>query len=174
MRFRRRTRTRERTEWVNAQIITPTIVAVNTLSVSVLLTQAALEEWPGGRIDRLLLSMFISPATAPAAATGYGVFIGLSLVQLSGGTPNTYDPELQPEHRWLWTAQCFPQIGGTGAADQNAARWAGYFPLYMDRKIRRRPQEDEQLSLFVKNSSASGASIQYSFAARLIVAAGRK
>lgn len=152
----------------------PTVVAVNTLSVLQLVSQAQLEEWPGGRLERLLLSFFMSPATSPAVASGYGVFVGLTLRQIGNAGVNAYDPETLLEHRWLWWATMFPQIGGTGVSDQNVARWIGYFPIQLDRRIRRRPQEDEDLALFVKNSNSSAASIQYSAAWRILVAAGRK
>lgn len=133
-----------------------------------------MEEFPGGRVDRLLFSGFVSPATGPAAATGYVVFLGITVRPIAGGTPTDFDPEVQLEHRWLWWTSVFIQLGGTGAADQNVARWAGYFPLVMDRRIRRRLQDDEDLCLEVKNSPSSGASIQFAYAARIIIAAGRK
>lgn len=174
MPFRRRTRTRERTEWTGLISVVPSVVAVNTLSSAILLAQATMEEWPGARVDRLLLSMFVSPATGPAAASGYGVFIGITVTQIGVGGGLSYDPELMPEHRWLWWTSLFPQIGGTGAADQNVARWAGYFPIQLDRRIRRRLQEDENLILFVKNSASSAASVQYSITARILLALGRK
>lgn len=170
---RARRGTRERTEWIGASAVGPTSVAINTLSGAVLVPQASLEEFPGGRLDRLIGSMFISPATAPAAATGYGVFIGFSWRQ-NAIASSTYDPELEPEHRWIHWDNVFPQIGGTAAADSNASRWIGYFRLQFDLRIRHRYGEFEDLMMYVKNSNSSGAAIQYSYGFRMLVAAGRK
>lgn len=172
MPFRRRLRrgTAERTEWIGNIQVAPNVVAVNTNFAAILLTPAQLEEWPNGRVDRLIGQMFISPATGPAAASGYGVFVGFDFVQ--AGTIN--DPETAPDHRWIHWDSVYPQIGGTGAADSNAARWVGYFRLQFDLRIRRRIQEDSELRLQVKNSSFSAASVQFSYAFRILIAAGRK
>jgi hypothetical protein len=160
--------TRERTEWIGAISVTPTVVAVNTNSTANLLTALALEEWPGGRIERLIGQLFVSPATAPAAATGYGVFLGFDIQDAA------YDPETAGDHRWIHWDSCFPQIGGNAAADSNASRWVGYFRFNFDLRIRRRYDTDKALALQVKNSASSGASIQYSYAFRILIAAGRK
>jgi hypothetical protein len=114
--------------------------------------------------------MFFSPATAPAAASGYGIFLGFSLL----GNSEIADPETAADHRWIHWDSCFPQIGGTAAADSNASRWVGYFRFNFDLRIRRRPNADQALWMMVKNSGASAASIQYSYAFRLLMAAGRK
>lgn len=167
-------RTRERTEWVGAITVTPVAITAGTLSVITLLTQGQLEEWPNGRIDRAIGSLFISPATAPAAATGYGVFLGFTMRPAVALAAVPYDPEVNLDHRWIHWDLCFPQIGGAAAADSNAARWIGYFRFNYDLRIRRRIQEDNELVLMVKNSSFSGASIQISYAFRILVAAGRK
>lgn len=163
-------RTRERTEWVGAIQVGPTVVAANTQSNKILIDPIAMEEWPGGRIDRLIGQMFFSPATGPIAASGYGIFFGFQV----DGPALFFDPELAPDHRWIHWDSCYPQIGGTGAADANSARWIGYFRFGFDLRIRRRLDADKQFSLVVKNSNASAASIQYSYAFRILVAAGRK
>jgi len=131
-----------------------------------------MEEWPGGRVDRLIGQMFISPASAPAAASGYGVFVGFT-TQPSAAA-NIFDPEANPEHRWLHWDSVFPQIGGTAAADSNASRWVGYFRMGFDLRIRRRLDDDQMLLMVVKNSSNSAATIQFSYAFRLLIALGRK
>lgn len=170
-RFRRSSR--ERTEWIGAIQVTPTSVAVNTNAVTDLVNAAAFEEWPGGRLDRLIGHMFISPATAPAGATGYGVFVGFSIREVGTAAAN-YDPELAPDHRWIHWEAVYPQIGGNAAADSNASRWIGYFRLGFDFRIRRRYGVDRSFSLMVKNSNSSGAAIQYSYAFRMLIAAGAK
>lgn len=171
---RRFRRSRERTEWIGLISVTPTVVAVNALQNNALLGPSTLEEWPGGRIDRLLGQIFFSPATAPAAASGYGIFFGLTMGEIGASGTTTYDPETELDHRWIYWNSCFPQIGGTGASDQNVARWMGYFRFDLDRRIRRRYDTDRQLTLEVKNSNSSAASIQFSYAFRVLIAAGRK
>lgn len=173
MPFRRRfSGARPRYEWTSAQAVTPTVVTVNTLQTVLLLSAATLEEWPRGSLVRILGSMFISPATAPAAASGYGVFLGLYWVQVSGGS-QTLDPEVSPEFGWKWWHVLFPQIGGNAAADSNASRWAGYFPIQFDLKHHHRFTDNEGFNLAVKNSNLSAASIQFSFAFRFLIRAGR-
>lgn len=151
----------------------PTPVAVNTLALAPLLSPATLEEWPNGRIERVLLTMFVSPSTSPAAATGYGVLIGITSESV-GVTTVSHDPETMLDHKWMWWNACFPQIGGTGAANDNSSRWIGYFRFDVDIRPRFRIQPDVNLSLNVKNSVASGAAIQYSFGYRVLIAAGAK
>ena len=121
----RRTRRRERTEWFGYIVTTPTVVAVNTVDTKTLVTPAISEEWPNGRIDRIIGTLFFSPATAPAAASGYGIFFGFT----KAITGTTIDPELLPDHRWSHWGAAFPQIGGNGAADSNASRWVDTFDL---------------------------------------------
>jgi hypothetical protein len=174
--FRRRLgtrRRRERFEWTGAISVIPTTVAVNSLSASVLLTVAALEEWPRGSVRRILGQIFVSPATAPAAATGYGVFLGLQWEQSSSGA--AFDPEANLDsNSWFWWNSCYPQIGGNAAADSNASRWVGYFRFDLDVRRAHRYSDFEQLLLMIKNSNSSGASIQFSYAFRILVAAGAK
>lgn len=167
--FRSRGR-RERTEWVGGNQVAPVVVAANNLQGATLLSLATLEEWPGGRIDKCIGSIFFSPATAPAVASGYGIFFGFTLV----GPFEQLDPETNLDHRWLHWGHCFPQIGGTAAADSNASRWIGYFRFDIHDRWRRRFQDDQQLNLYVKNSVSSAASIQFSYSFRFLIAAGRK
>lgn len=163
-------RSRERTEWVGAIAVTPTSVAPNTNQAVNLLTVGQLEEWPGGRVSRLLGQMFISPATAPAAASGYGVFVGFSLISPA----EVVDPELNLDHPWIHWDSVYPQIGGNGAADSNSSRWIGYFRIGIDLRMRIRPKADQAFIFFVKNSNSSAAAIQFSFAFRMLIAAGKK
>lgn len=171
MPFLRRRRV-EKTEWTGVNQVTPATVGVNTLSTITVLSQNTLEEWPAGTVVRLLGSVFFSPATAPAAATGYGIFMGLYWAQNHG---QGFDPETNLDFRWKWWNCIFPQIGGTAAADSNASRWIGYFPLHIDlgRSIRRKIDDFMELSFAIKNSVSSGASIQYSYAFRALIRSGR-
>lgn len=169
------TRRRERYEWTSAISVVPTVVAVNTNNVIVLLTSAQLEEWPRGRIARILGQIFVSPATAPAVATGYGVFLGITLAPIDAAAASiAFDPEVDLDHRWRWWGSCFPQLGGTGAADSNASRWVGYFRFDLDVKRTGRYAADDRLQIALKNSASSGASVQYSFAFRILIAAGAR
>lgn len=170
MPFLRRRFRRQRVEWTGNTSNTPTVIGASALSTQTLLSQAVLEEWPRGTLVRLIGSLFVSPATAPAAATGYAVYLGLYWQQQTVGT---FDPEVnQDANVWKWWHVIFPQIGGTGASDQNAARWAGYFPFTFDLKMRHKFTDYEQFLLAVKNSAASGASIQFSYAFRYLIKAG--
>lgn len=172
MAFRRR-RIRQRSEWTGVTSVAPTTVPVNTNAASVILGATALEEWPGGSLARIIGHLFLSPATAPAAPTGYGVFFGITW-ETVGVTNASHDPELWLDHRWKWWNCCFPQIGGTAAADSNASRWVGYFALQMDLRRLGRWDTDRQLYLYVKNSNSSGASVQFSYAFRFLIIAGRR
>lgn len=170
MPFRRRIRARY--EWTGNTSVTPTSVAVNTIVGATLLNQATLEEWPKGTLVRLVGNFFVSPATAPAAATGYGVFMGL-FWQQQASSPD-FDPEINLDAPWKWWHCMFPQIGGTAAADSNASRWIGYFPVHLDLKsVRKRFDDFSQLRFVFKNSNSSGAAIQFSFAFRYLIRAGR-
>lgn len=132
-----------------------------------------MEEYPGARTGLLRGSIFVSPSSAPAAATGYGVFLGITRLVSAGGNAAP-DPELNLDYNWLWWECCFPQIGGTAAADSNAARWIGYFRLDVLIRTRLRWHDFDFLALAVKNSNSSGAGIQYSFAMRCQILAGAK
>lgn len=169
-----RRRRRERYEWTAQVQVTPVVVAVNTLSNQVLLTAGNLEEWPGGRLARVIGQLFISPATAPAAATGYGVFFGFTWSEVGATGTQTYDPETELDHRWIHWDSCFPQIGGTAVADSNASRWVGYFRFNFDIRRAGRYRSDQFLGLEVKNSNFSGASIQFSYALRFLLQAGAR
>jgi len=174
--FRRRisvARKRERYEWVGTTFVTPTVIAANVNGSFHVLTNAVLEEFPRALLVHVVASIFVSPATAPVAATGYGVFLGLTKAQ-AGAVTSVYDPETEPDHRWSWWNACFPQVGGTGVADQNAARWAGYFRFDIDRRMKERFAPDEVLEFQVKNSNSSGASIQTSMSFRFLLATGAK
>lgn len=173
--FRRRSR--ERREWIGTTLVTPRVVAVNALDSVDLLSPATLEEWPGGRLARVIGQMFISPATAPAAASGYGVFVGLVVegtATFGGGSSAAWDPELDQDFGWIWWQSVFPQIGGTGAADSNASRWIGYFRLDIHERLRKRFAATDKLAIKVKNSNSSAASVQYSYSFRWQIAAGRR
>lgn len=175
MPFRRRSRIRsERVEWLAANTVVPASVAVNTAATVSLLTTAVLEEFTQPKLILLLGSMFFSPATAPAAATGYGIFMGLYRRTNVGGGFVTPDPEINGEHPFIYWDCYFPQIGGNGAADSNASRWVGYIPVKLMLRPRIRFRENEELILVVKNSAQSGAAIQFSHAWRFKLAAGRK
>src|SRR5216683_2283102 len=154
-------RPRERYEWTFAGFGTPRVVAVGANDTPSLLTVAALEEFPRSKLVKIIGSIFVSPATAPAGASGYIVGLGLTKAQV-GAASSTYDALANLDHRWTWWQCCFPQIGGSGAADQNAARWAGYFRFDLMYKTAERFADDEQFIISVSNSSASAASIQYS------------
>lgn len=166
MPFFRRRRRRPRVEWFGGIQVTPTVVAVNTLTNSQIIGATALEEWPNATLRKLIGTLFISPATAPAAASGYGVFLGIYRRRVVGAAALVADPEVAPEHPFIWWNCCFPQIGGTAAADSNASRWIGYFRFDIHLSVRLRMIENEELLLAVKNSASSAASIQYSFAFR--------
>lgn len=176
MPFRRFSRlSRERTEWVGAISVTPTVVAVGALSQLALIVQGALEEFTQPKLVRVMGSIFVSPSTAPANPSGYGVFLGISRLPNVGAGTIQPDPELNLEWQsWLWWQLCFPQIGGTAVADSNASRWVGYFRFDVNIRSRIRFREDDTLNLFVKNSASSAAGIQYSVAFRFLLAAGRK
>lgn len=174
MPFRRRRFLRERREWATAIQVTPVTVAVNTTSYQDILSQATMEEFPGARVSTIQGSFFISPATAPAAASGYGVFMGLFRRILVGGSGATPDPETNGDFPWVWWNCCFPQIGGTAAADSNASRWIGYFRFDIHMRSRLRWHDFDDLYLAIKNSNSSAASIQYSYAFRFRIAAGAK
>jgi hypothetical protein len=133
-----------------------------------MVSPATFEEFPGGRLDKIFLSMFVSPSTGPAVASGYVVYAGLTLSETA------WDPEIQTDFRFLWHQVVFPQIGGTGAADSNASRWIGYFPLMARLQPRRRIQAEQSLFINVKNSVASAAGIQYSLFVRCLIAAGAR
>lgn len=134
-----------------------------------------MEEFPGARVSTVMGQLFISPATAPAAATGYGVFIGLSRVASVGGSGPTPDPETSLDYSgWLYWNSCFPQIGGNAAADSNASRWVGYFRFDIFIRSRIRWHDFDNLNLYVKNSNSSGAAIQFSYTFRFRIAAGVK
>ena len=169
-RFSGRRGTRERTEWVGVIGTVPIVVAVNALSKFYLMTQANMEEFPGGRVDRIIGNGFVSPATSPAGASGYSVFYGVTKTNPT----EIFDPELAPEHRWMHWGAVAPQIGGSGAANDNSSRWIGYMPLSFDYRPRTRMQEDEDLVLIFKNSSNSAASIQYFLQLRMLIALGAK
>lgn len=172
--FRRR-RSRERREWIGVNQVTPIAVAPNALNQLQLLTASQLEEFAEPRLGLIQGQMFVSPATAPAAATGYGVFMGITKLQGITGSPILPDPENALDYpSWLWWNSCFPQIGGTAAADSNASRWIGYFRFDIHLFARMRVREGELLALMVKNSNNSGASIQYSITLRARLLAGRK
>lgn len=174
MPFRRRF-SRERREWLGVTAVTPTTVGVGNFSNQNVFTQGQFEEFTEPRLGLIQGSIFVSPATAPAAATGYGVFIGLTKLQGITGATVTPDPETNLDYpSWLYWNCCFPQIGGSAAADSNASRWIGYFRFDVLIRSRLRFREGEQLNIFVKNSASSGAAIQYSFAFRGRVLAGRK
>lgn len=170
---RRRGRRRERFEWTFGGVETPRSVAINTLDQFNFLTVANMEEFPRALLTRILGTIMISPATAPAAATGYSVAVGLTKIP-TGTVAATFDPELQPDHRWTWWNICFPQLGGNGAADQNASRWAGYFRFDLDRRTKERFGPDEGFAICVKNSSVSGAAIQWAAFFRFGLAVGAK
>lgn len=172
--LRRRRRFSARSEWFGAINVTPASVGVNSTSYNVLLSQAQMEELPGAKLAIIRGSLFVSPATAPAAATGYGVFLGIYRRTSISGTNITPDPEINPEFGWIWWDLVFPQIGGTAAADSNASRWIGYFRLDIALRTRIRWHEFDDVLLAVKNSASSGAAIQFSYGFRLRVVAGRK
>jgi len=151
------------------------VIAVGANGRFVIFTQAQLEEFPKSLWVRVLGTIFLSPATAPAAASGYGVGLGITHEEIgAGGLTAPPDPFAQIDHRWQWWAAAFPQIGGTGAADQNASRWAGYFQFVLDQRLKERLQDNEELVLMVKNDAASAASIQVSYALRFLFAVGAK
>lgn len=175
MPFRRgRRRRRERYEWTFGGFSTPRVVAVGQLDNFTLVPQAGLEEWARPLWVRTIGSLFVSPSTAPAAASGYGVFVGLAKRSTTPTSTQLWDPRLNPDHRWQWWNVCFPQIGGTGAADQNAARWAGYFRFDVNMRMRERMADDEEIAVCVSNDGVSAASIQYSCFFRFLLATGAK
>lgn len=169
-----RRRRRERYEWTFGGFGTPRSVAVNTLDAFTLVTAASLEEWPRPLWVRTIATIFVSPATAPAAASGYFVGLGLTWRPTSAGSTINYDPILAPDHRWQWVQYCYPQIGGTGAADANASRWAGYFRFDINMRNKERLADDVEIIMFVKNDTASAAAIQWSGFYRFLLAAGAK
>jgi len=83
-----------------------------------------------------------------------------------------WDPELQMEFPWMWHKVIAPQMGGTGASDSNIMRFAAYFRLEIDVRAKRKAQENQQLTLAVKNSAASGAAIQMFGNLRVLLLAG--
>jgi hypothetical protein len=173
-RLTRSSRRRERYEWLGFPSVAPTVVAAGVQTDQVLASLSTLEEFPGGRLERIILDGFFSPATAPVAATGYGIFCALHLPTTQGAFPATYDPESAEQYNWLWWSAVFPQIGGTAVADSNASRWMGYIPFHVDIRPRRRYGDLGVPVFSVKNSAGSGASIQFSFAVRLLFAAGAR
>lgn len=172
MPFRRSFR-RERREWTGSVSVTPTTVAVNSQALSQILSAATMEEYPGAKVHLIQGSVFFSPATAPAAASGYGIFFGIYRRVTLGGQA-TPDPELNLDFPWVHWGLCFPQIGGTGAADSNASRWIGYFRFDILQRVRLRWHDFDDLFFTVKNSASSAASIQYSYGFRMQVLAGAK
>jgi hypothetical protein len=168
-------RRRERYEWLGVGFAAPRVVAVGGQDQFVIISQAILEEFPRSLWVRSICSIFVSPATAPAAATGYYVGMGLCHAEIgAAGTIGIPDPLAQFDHRWQWHQVCYPQIGGTGAADQNASRWAGYFRFDIDMRHKERLADNEEIVFPVTNSSGSGASIQWSGTFRLLLGVGAK
>lgn len=175
MPFRRFRRvSRERREWATAIQVTPATVVPNGLVSVNILSQATMEEFPGARVAFIQGNLFISPASAPAAASGYGVFFGITRIVGIGGSAANPDPEVNGDYNWVYWNSCFPQIGGTAAADSNASRWIGYFRFDIAMRTRLRWHDFDDLRLQVKNSNSSAQNIQFSYAFRFRILAGSK
>ena len=161
-------RSRPRYEWLVAAS-NLTAVGANTTSVFTIASAAALEEFPRCTILRIRGSLTVNPATSPAAASGYVVWMGIAaLTSDSAG----WDPETNIEFPWMWHEMIAPQMGGTGVSNDNSSRWAAYFRIAFDVRAKRKTQENTVVQLLVKNSNQSAAAVQFLAVSRCLVLVG--
>jgi len=164
--LRRRKRSSRR-EWLAHAAVNNSIAAGTLLSIQ-MAPPSTLDEFQQGTLLRMRGVVVVSPATSPAVATGYAVFMGIAML----GPFEVWDPETNQDFQWFWHQAIFPQVGGSGAADNNSSRWAGYFHIPIDVVRMAKIQEARGLVLAIKNSALSGAAIQVTDNIRMLVLAG--
>jgi len=145
-----------------------TTVVAGVIQQSPIVGQAVLDETPRCTILRVRGMVTVNPATSPAAATGYEVFMGIYVSSNSV----VWDPETQIELPWMWHTVIAPQMGGTGVSDSNIMRFAAYFRVEIDVRAKRKTSEDDSLIFSIKNSANSGASVQYFAVTRTLLLTG--
>jgi hypothetical protein len=162
-------RIKPRYEW-EAAVIPLTSVPVNSTSTTAIVSQPVMDEIQKPTILRIRGQVTVNPATSPAAATGYEVFMGIHVRDIQAAI--SWDPELQMEFGWMWHKVIAPQMGGTGASDSNIMRFAAYFRMEIDVRAKRKVGENYELDFVIKNSNSSGASVQYFASFRILLLAG--